>query len=130
AANVVSLKGTGLPFVAIAFAAASGFALTKRRLPQIGVAFAFAAPGAFWTLRNVLHTNNPIWPVEFRFLGRTVLPGVGSADQILDVAHNTPPKFASAGEAVRILSTWLELSGPARDFDDRMAGLGIAWAIV
>lgn len=130
AANVVSLKGTGLPFLAIAFATTVWFARPKHRLPHLAPALAFAAPGAFWTVRNIVHTGNPIWPVEFRFLGRTILPGIGSADQILDVAHNTPPSLASAGEAVRILSTWLELNGPARDFDDRMAGLGIAWVLV
>ena len=131
AANVLSLKGTGLPFVVLALATSLVFALMRRRdTLRMTLAIPFAATGAFWAFRNVLHTKNPIWPVELRFLGRTILPGVGSADQILDVAHNTPPSFASAGEAVRILSTWFELEGPARDFDDRMAGLGIAWAVI
>ena len=130
AANVVSLKGTGLPFVGIAFVAAFAFAGAKRRVPKMAIALAFAVPGAFWALRNLLHTNNPIWPVELRLLGRTIFPGVGSADQILDVAHNTPPSFATVGEVGRILSTWFELNGPARDFDDRLAGLGIAWVLV
>src|SRR4030095_9326394 len=84
AAAVVSLKGTGLPFVAIALIAALTFAVSKKRLLAMAPALAFAAPGAFWALRNVLHTGNPIWPVEVRLLGRAVLPGVGSAEQILD----------------------------------------------
>lgn len=130
AANVASLKGTGLPFVTIAFAAAIVVTRAKRRLSSTVLALAFAAPGAFWTLRNVLHTKNPIWPVELRLLEHTVFPGVGSADQILDVAHNTPPSLASVGEPARILSTWFELNGPARYFDDRLAGLGMAWALV
>lgn len=130
AANVLSLKGTGLPFVAVVGTAAIVVALAKRHVARMALAVPFAAPGAFWVLRNVLHTKNPFWPVELRLLGHTVLPGVGSADQILDTLHNTPPSLASANEAVRILSTWLELNGPAGDFDDRMAGLGIAWVAV
>lgn len=130
AANVLSLKGTGLPFFAVVAAASLVFAVAKRRGARMALAIPFAAPGAFWALRNVLHTKNPFWPVELRLLGHTVLPGVGSADQILDTLHNTPLRLASASEGVRILSTWFELNGPARDFDDRMAGLGIAWVLV
>jgi hypothetical protein len=130
AANVVSLKGTGLPFVAMALLTALAFAAAKRRIPKMASALAFAAPGAFWALRNLIHTKNPIWPVEVRLFGHTIFPGIGSADQILDVANNTPPSLASASEVVRVLSTWFEVGGPAREFDDRMAGLGLAWVLV
>jgi hypothetical protein len=138
AANVLALKGTGVLFVAIAGAGVLACVGLRRvrsgvagvRPLSMAIALACTAPGAFWLLRDVAHTGNPLWPVTITLAGHTIFHGVGSVEQILDTAHNTPADFASVGELGRLLRTWLELSGPAVDFDDRMAGLGLAWPLI
>jgi hypothetical protein len=87
------------------------------------------SPGAFWVLRNVMHTGNPLWPVTLAAFGQTVFPGQATMAQVLDVAHNTPKEIAALPGVLRTAFTWLQLSGPAVDFDDRLAGLGYAWPL-
>ncbi len=140
AAHTLSLKGNGIAVVGSTLAALVAVALVRRSREghtpgREGVAAlawgaAFALPGAFWALRNVVHTHNPLWPVEVRVAGRPLLPGLASMESVLDVAHNTPPSLASLSEPVRVARTWLELSGPAHAFDDRLAGLGLAWPLL
>jgi len=126
AAHVLALKGNGVVFVALTalllFASSSA-----RRSSNLAVALACALPGAFWALRNVMHTGNPLFPVSVQFAGHTLLHGVGSVSQILDEANNTPRAFRALGGIGRVLRTWFESNGPATDFDDRFAGLGLAW---
>jgi hypothetical protein len=139
AAHALSLKGTGLAVVlsAVLVTAATlpvrwrqgGVASRRDALRAALVTAAFAAPGAFWVLRNVVHTGNPLWPVELRVAGYTLFPGLASMEAVLDVAHNTPPALARLSEPVRVLRTWTELSGPATDFDDRTGGLGLSWLL-
>jgi hypothetical protein len=50
-------------------------------------------------------------------------------DQVRDVAHNTPQEIAALAQPLRVAFTWLQLRGPAVDFDDRLAGLGYAWPL-
>jgi hypothetical protein len=88
-----------------------------------------ALPGAFWVVRNVAFTGNPLWPVEVKVAGHVLFAGVASMDQVLSAASNTPPQLARLGEVARLLRVWLQMSGPAADFDDRLAGLGFAWPL-
>lgn len=133
AAHVLALKGTGLPFVVLVTGLCVLRALIQRRRPSLAALAAFvlgAAPGLFWPLRNLVHTGNPLWPIRVSFGGRELLPGVGTAEQILDVAANTPAQLASHSAPVRVLLTWLQWRGPALDFDYRFSGLGYAWIFV
>jgi hypothetical protein len=137
AAHALALKGTGLAVVLSTGLVAAPALLMRRRQTDGAarrdavrtalVAVAFAAPGAFWVLRNVVHTGNPLWPVELRVAGYTLFPGLASMDAVLDVAHNTPPALARLSEPLRVLRTWTEWAGPAMDFDDRTGGLGLIW---
>ncbi len=132
AALTLSLKGTGLPFVLVTGFALGLRALFARRLPSLralAVASACALPGTFWVLRNIANTGNPLWPVTIQLAGHTVFTGVGSMDYVIDAAHNTPPELASLGGIARVAHAWLQLHGPAQDFDDRLAGLGYAWPL-
>jgi hypothetical protein len=133
AAHVLSLKGTGLPFVVLVVGLWSVRALYQRRGLSLAASGAFslaAAPGLFWALRNVVHTGNPLWPIRVSFGGKVLLAGVGSAEQILDVAANTPAQLASHAPFTRVLLTWLQWRGPALDFDYRFSGLGYAWLLL
>ena len=137
AAHVLALKGTGIAFVSVA-ALCLGAGLSWRALtePQIArtkasarlpaIALAAALPGAFWGLRNVLHTGNPLWPVTVKVAGRTLFHGVASMEDILSAASNTPAELSALGEFARVVRVWLQPHGPALEFDDRLAGLG--WA--
>ena len=142
AAHVLALKGTGIAFVGcaglcLAGAAALQWFVTRRTQPiawgrllrSVGVAVVCALPGAFWVARNVAHTGNPLWPVEVKLAGHVVFAGVASMDQVLSAASNTPPQLVPLGEGARIARVWLQMSGPALDFDDRLAGLGFVWPL-
>jgi hypothetical protein len=133
AAHVLALKGTGLPFVVLVVGLCVLRALVQRAAPSliaIGTFLLAAAPGLFWPLRNVVHTGNPLWPIRVSVGGKVLLAGVGSAEQILDVAANTPAQLAGHAPFTRVLLTWLQWRGPALDFDYRFSGLGYAWLLV
>ncbi len=136
AANTLALKGTGLPFAAIVLGVLVADVLLVWRRERIlapwralGLAVLCALPGAFWAIRNFVHTGNPLWPVAVQLAGHTLLPGVGSMETIIDTVHNTPPELVALPSPLRIASTWLQLHGPALDFDSRLAGLGYAWPL-
>ncbi|MFI5306860.1 MAG: hypothetical protein ACHQ53_05900 [Polyangiales bacterium] len=132
AANALSLKGTGLVFVVIAFAAVAvaRWWRTARAWLRVASALPWALPGVYWALRNLLHKGNPLWPVSVRVAGHTLLRGQGSTDQVLDAVHNTPPEYVALGAGMRVLRSWLQWSGPATTFDERTAGLGFAWPML
>jgi hypothetical protein len=143
AAHVLALKGTGIAFVACALLcvgcvlALRGLRAHRRRqvvftpalLRLLLVAGVCVLPGAFWVVRNVAFTGNPLWPVEVKVAGHVLFAGVASMDAVLSAASNTPPELASLGEGARLLRVWLQMNGPAADFDDRLSGLGFAWVL-
>ncbi len=130
AAHVLALKGNGIGFVGLTAIVVVGSSLLGR-LPRryLAITGAASAPGAFWALRNLVHTGNPLFPVEIRLFGHTMLPGIGTVAEVLDEAHNTPAAFSHFGTFGRIVRTWFETHGPATYFDDRFAGLGLAWVL-
>lgn len=132
-ALVLAIKANGIGFAvavlglgAVERARAFGVRRVLRELP---VLMAAALPGTFFVVRNVVHTGNPIYPVEVRLLGHLVFRGEGSLDAVLSSASNLPPELASMPRMLRPPTVWLEPFGPARDFDDRLAGLGYAFAL-
>ncbi|HEX4335031.1 MAG TPA: hypothetical protein VH062_03905 [Polyangiaceae bacterium] len=139
AAHALSLKGTGVALVLALGVGVVGVLVTARlrktpvAVDGLGARLAlfavFAAPGAFWLLRNVAHTGNPLWPVDVVVAGHRVFTGVASMESVLDVVHNTPTALARLSEPGRLLHTWFEWRGPAIDFDDRTAGLGLLWPL-
>jgi hypothetical protein len=141
AAHTLSLKGTGVALVVAVTAVIAAREVLARLRPgpsadagtltrALGLAACFALPGAFWVLRNVAHTGNPLWPVDVRVAGHGLFAGVASMESVLDVAHNTPAVLAPLSEPARLLRTWFESAGPATDFDARLAGLGLCWPLV
>ena len=132
-AHVLALKGTGLPFAVLVVGLCVLRALLQRRSPSRRALTAFvagAAPGLFWPLRNLVNTGNPLWPIRVNVGGKELLPGVGTAEQILDVAGNTPALLVGHAPPTRVLLTWLQWTGPALDFDYRLSGLGYAWLFI
>jgi hypothetical protein len=131
AAHVLSLKGNGIAVVGVVgLALAVGAIFRRQPARHYSLALALAAPGAFWALRNVARMGNPLWPVQVKLAGRVVLPGTGTMESILDVAHNTPHALVRLSGIARVIHTWLELAGPAGDCDDRLSGLGWAWPLL
>jgi hypothetical protein len=133
AAHVIALKGTGLPFAVLVVGLCVLRALLQRKspaLPGLGLFLLGSLPGFFWPLRNVINAGNPLYPIRISLGGKVLLPGVGSAEQILDVAGNTPKLLAVHAPPVRVLLTWLQWTGPALDFDYRLSGLGYAWPFI
>jgi hypothetical protein len=142
-AHVLALKGTGIAF-AVCVAACMSAMLALRwfrsraaRAPFVSRALVrslvimklCALPGVFWIARNIVFTGNPLWPVEIKLAGHVVFAGVASMDEVLSTASNTPPQLAALGEVARVARVWLQMNGPAADFDDRLAGLGFAWPL-
>jgi hypothetical protein len=133
AAHVLALKGTGLPFAVVVVGLCVLRSLIKRQRPSLRTLSLFvvgAAPGLFWPLRNVVNTGNPLWPIRVSIAGKELLSGVGTPEQILDVAGNTPALLADHAPATRVLLTWIQWTGPALDFDYRLSGLGYAWPFI
>jgi hypothetical protein len=143
-AHVLALKGTGIAFaVCVGACVAAVLALrwfrsrrgsaapfaSRALLRSILIMKVCALPGAFWIVRNLAFTGNPLWPVEVKLAGHVVFAGVASMDQVLSAASNTPPQLVPLGEAAKVVRVWLQMSGPAADFDDRLAGLGFAWPL-
>ena len=142
-AHVLALKGTGIAFaVCVAMCMSAVLALRwyrarAARAPFVSRALVrslalmklCALPGVFWIARNIVFTGNPLWPVEIKLAGHVVFAGVASMDEVLSTASNTPPQLAALGEAARVARVWLQMNGPAADFDDRLAGLGFAWPL-
>jgi len=129
AALAIAIKGTGLPF-AVAVIGLHAIRAHRRRvlsLKGILILSLFIIPGLFWPVRNLVHTGNPLWPIEVSVAGRTILDGVGSTPIILDEVHNAPALFQALPDPLRVAIAWLQLSGPATTFDDRLAGLGWSW---
>ena len=137
--HALSLKGTGVSIVLAVAVAVVVAVIVERRtsgsLPgfiaaRLVVVATFAAPGAFWLIRDFVHTGNPLWPIAIRVAGHELLRGTAPLAAILDVTHNTPAALAGLHEPHKVLYTWLEWAGPAVAFDDRLAGLGLAWPLV
>ena len=131
---VLATKPNGVAFVL--FAVVFAFAVRARRhgllptLRQAGFALPFALPGAFFLLRNIVRAKNPLYPVEVKLFGHVLFPGTGSLDDILTPDFNVPAVLKDMPGWKRVLWVWLEFNGPAKDFDERLSGLGLAFALV
>jgi hypothetical protein len=131
AALVMSLKGTGFAFVAIAALVAGLRAYGNRSLTvrAVAVFVLVSMPGTFWITRNLIYTGNPLWPIDVSVAGIHLFPGIKSVDAIMDVANNTPPELKGRNGLRQVLLTWAQIWGPAAGFDERLAGLGYAWPL-
>ena len=139
ASHALSLKATGVStLLAVCGASAVAAVVARRALAhrpeglvrRSVVAAAFALPGTFWLLRNAVETGNPLWPVDVNVAGHNLLHGVAPLSTVIDFVHNTPAALAPLSEPARVAHTWFEVSGFAHAFDERMAGLGLAWPLV
>ena len=134
AAFTCALKSHGFVLAALILSGAGfvrvrrdGFSATARELCMLGI---LCIPGMFFVLRNLTVTGNPIYPVEVRIIGHLLFPGTGSLDSVLSATANLPQALQDLPSWLRPLRVWLQLSGPAVDFDDRLAGLGYAFPLI
>ncbi|MDB4974922.1 MAG: hypothetical protein JWN48_3263 [Myxococcaceae bacterium] len=131
---VIALKPHGFAFAAVALGL--GLWLRGRRAGlgrasrEGAAACALAAPGLFFAARNLVQIGNPIYPLELRIGSRVLLPGPSSLASILTPDANVPSELAALPSFLRPLWVWLQPHGPARSFDDRLAGLGYAFVLL
>ncbi|MET0340388.1 MAG: hypothetical protein ABW252_05270 [Polyangiales bacterium] len=134
AALVIALKPHGFALAAIALAAGMlGRTLRVALRPALGELAKIAlvaTSGLFFALRNVVVTGNPIYPLELRIGERVLLAGEASLDGILTPTFNVPPELLRLPSFLRPAWVWLQPHGPARSFDDRLAGFGYAFMLV
>lgn len=134
AALVTALKPHGFAFAALALLAGlvlrARSAGIRRTLGEFASVAALAAAGAFFAVRNVLMTGNPLYPLEVRLGGRVLFAGPGSLDGILTPDFNVPRELAQLPSLLRPLWVWAQLHGPAHLYDDRLAGFGYVFLLV
>jgi hypothetical protein len=130
AALVTALKPHGFAFALLTLGAA--FALRARAdgLRRAGAQLAWVTcallPGFFFCARNLAHGVSPLYPVELRVLGHVLFPGA-RLDDVLTIESNVPALLRALPRWLRPPFVWLQPYGPARAFDDRLAGLGYAF---
>lgn len=129
-----AIKSHGVVVAALILACAGfvrarrdGLAAIARESCLLGI---LCLPGMFFVLRNLIFKGNPIYPVEVRIGGHLLFPGIGSLDTVLSATANLPQALQSLPSWLRPPRVWLQLNGPAVDFDDRLAGLGYAFPLI
>jgi hypothetical protein len=131
---LVALKSHGLAFAALILASAVVVRVVRHglraTLPATALLATLCVPGGFFLLRNVLIAHNPLYPVEIRLGGRVLFPGTGSLDAVLSAASNVPEALRGLPAWLRPLYVWLQLDGPAVEFDDRLGGLGYGFPLL
>ena len=134
AALVTSLKPHGFALAAVALAVGMLGQVRRVGAGHAIVALAkvalVATSGLFFAVRNVVVTGNPIYPLELRIGERVLLAGESSLDGILTPTFNVPPELLRLPSVLRPLWVWLQPHGPARSFDDRLAGFGYAFLLL
>jgi len=127
---MIGAKGQGLPFfgIALAFAAiarASRMGGASRALfTQAGTAALVAfATGGYWTLRNLVWSGNPIFPIELK-LGAKVLAAGYDTGSLL--AGNMPEWLRAWPAWLRVPVAWAEPDAPVRGYA-ATGGLGPLW---
>ncbi len=128
AAWTMALKPHGIAYAGLALALAMVRRARTWRDPIKPALLASA--GLVFAARNVVREANPIYPVEVRIGGRVVFPGRESLDAILTPSFNVPPELTALPSWLRPLWVWVQPYGPARSFDDRLAGFGYAFLLV
>lgn len=130
----VALKPHGLAFVGLGLALGLGLRTRalgiRRAVGEFALSTLLLVPGLFFTVRNVVMTGNPVYPLEVRLGGHLLLRGEGSLDGILTPEFNVPAELVPVPALLRPLWVWLQPHGPATEFDDRLAGLGYAFVLV
>jgi hypothetical protein len=127
----IAFKPPGIAFAGIVLGLAS---ILRRRHTGLGetaralvVPLVVLVPGLFFLVRNIVVAHNPLYPLEVRAFGQVIFPGEGSLDGILTPDANVPKALRALPRLLRTPSVWLQLHGPARAFDERLAGLGYAF---
>ena len=133
-ALTMALKPHGFAFAGITLAGAL-FARLRwapggQLARQLASLLALLAPGLYFAARNVAMKGNPLYPLEVRAFGRVWLKGEAPLDGILTPDFNVPRELAAWPAALRPFWVWLQPHGPARTFDDRLAGFGYAFLLV
>jgi len=134
ASLVIALKPHGFAFAALSLAVGAVLRARARGLRAALVELApvalLATPGLFFAARNVAMTGNPVYPLEVRVAGHVLFAGQASLDGILTPDYNVPAQLRALPALLRPMWVWLQPEGPARSFDDRMAGFGYAFVAV
>lgn len=124
---VLALKPHGVAYAGLALALSVWMWRSGRRAAGV---MALAAPGLVFAARNVMHSGNPIYPLEVRINDRVVLFGRSSLNDILTPEYNVPAELLALPSWLRPLWVWLQPHGPARAYDDRLAGFGYAFVLL
>ncbi|MBN2171748.1 MAG: hypothetical protein JW819_10570 [Candidatus Krumholzibacteriota bacterium] len=128
---MLGTKGLGAPFLLVTLPVAVlarllAGGLSAWRRPLVGGLVALAAAlavGVYWYARNMIHTGNPLFPVELR-LGERLLAAGYDMKGLL--AANMPDWLASLPRAARPLVSWLQPDAPVTGYAPT-SGLGYLW---
>ena len=84
--------------------------------------------GGYWSVRNLIHTGNPIYPANLKIAGWTIFAG--------DQALFTPPQVPGMedwSQIKRVMFNWLEgwenWRGAATSYSSWYGGLGLLWIL-
>jgi hypothetical protein len=129
---VAGVKGTGLLIAAlgVALLVVDVLGRSPARRPAalralgLGVAVLLVVGGP-WPLRALLHTGNPVHPVELRLGAKVLAPGT---DAHAAAALSTPEDVADLPAPLRPLAVWAR---PFRAVEvyDQAEGLGPVWTL-
>jgi hypothetical protein len=136
---MIGAKGQGAAFFAVMLAAVliarargpgdpvpNGRGRGARLLAHAALALVAAfAVGGYWSLRDLLMTGNPIFPIQLSIGAKVLVPGY---DTVALLQGNMPAWLRAWPAAVRVPVAWLELDAPIRGFA-ATGGLGLVWLI-
>lgn len=125
-------KISGLLFAGALFALLC-LALLLRRAPHRAAIVSLttfiaiaACAGSFWFIVNALNHGNPVYPVQLKVLGHTLLPGDDAA-MAAGVIESEARIAAGTPLALRHLSAWFD-AGNSFVIGQRFSGFGPLWA--
>jgi hypothetical protein len=127
---MVGSKGLGAPFAVVILGGAMVAVLWRRGLSSIRksvwqmslVVAVMVAVGGYWSIRNLVYTGNPIFPVELR-LGEKLLAEGYTPESL--IIGNMPESLKSRPPILRPWIAWWD--GIKEQSPDSVSGMGLIW---
>jgi hypothetical protein len=125
-------KGSGLPGAVILAGGTVAAIIIWRRHDSrawwpylvLGVGVACAV-GGYWYLRSIVHTGNPVYPIQVAIGHKVIFPGY---DHVIFSEANLPQWLASYPPWLRMPVAWLQPDAPISG-SAPVGGLGYLWPV-
>ncbi|MCP4546869.1 MAG: hypothetical protein GY835_10440 [bacterium] len=126
-------KGTGAPFAVVIMALVLGGRILRngRETSEIWVCRMFCAGlvvlavGGYWYIRNIIHTGNPVFPIQVKLGAKVLFDGY---NMTLMQEPNQPAWLVEFPNWLRPFVIWLQLDYPITG-PGPMGGLGFIWLL-